>query len=491
MMRARGIAGRVVGAVPETVDRALGAGVGMAVRAHHARRLRRIGWAGALDGFGEGAVAYGAPARVGNRCDVLIDGAVAFQRMIDELALATSHVALTGWFVSPEFVLRRGADPVVLRNLLAELAERVDVQVLLWAGAPLPLFHPSRSDVREVRESLCRGTRVRVALDRHERPMHCHHEKLLIVDGRVAFVGGIDPTAKAGDRLDSRHHPARAEVGWHDVTTCVQGPIVADVANHFALRWREVTGERLPDTPPPASAGRSTLRLLRTVPEHIYRSLPRGEFSILEAYVAAIRSAKRLIYLESQYLWSAEVAQLLVEKLRKPPSDRFRLVIMLPARPYGGGDDTRGVLGELIEADDGAGRVLACTLVARSGGLADPIYVHAKVGIFDDRLLTIGSANLNDHSLFNDTEVNLLIEDAELARDTRLRLWSEHLECEPEEIAGDPTDVIDQRWRPIASEQLARREDGQVFTHRLVMLPHVSRRSARLLGPLQGLVVDG
>ncbi|MDX6521963.1 MAG: hypothetical protein QOF08_2568, partial [Gaiellales bacterium] len=174
-----------------------------------------------------------------------------------------------------------------------------------------------------------------------------------------------------------------------------------------------------------------------------------------------------------------------------PPSDRFRLVILLPARPYGGGDDTRGVLGQLIDADDGAGRVLACTLVARSGALADPIYVHAKVGIFDDRLLTIGSANLNDHSLFNDTEANLLIEDADLARDTRLRLWSEHLECEPDEIAGDPTDVIDQRWRPIASEQLALREAGQAFTHRLVMLPHVSRRSARLLGPLQGLVVDG
>jgi phosphatidylserine/phosphatidylglycerophosphate/cardiolipin synthase-like enzyme len=491
MMRARDMGGRVVKAVPETVDRALGMGVGMAVRGHHARRLRRSGWAGALDGLGDGAVEFGPPARPGNSCEVLIDGESAFQRMIDELAVATSHVELTGWFVSPDFVLRRGADPVVLRNLLAELAERVEVRVLLWAGAPLPLFRPSRSDVRQVRESLCRGTRVRCALDRHERPMHCHHEKLLVVDGRVAFVGGIDPTTKAGDRLDSQQHPARAAVGWHDVTTCVQGPIVADVANHFAMRWREVTGERLADTPLPAVAGESTLRLLRTVPEHVYRSQPRGEFSILEAYVAAIRSAKQLIYLESQYLWSAEIAQLLAEKLRNPPSDRFRLVILLPARPYGGGDDTRGVLGELIDADDGAGRVLACTLVARSGGLADPIYVHAKVGIFDDRLLTIGSANLNDHSLFNDTEANLLIEDAELARDTRLRLWSEHLECERDEIAGDPTDVIDQRWRPIASEQLALRESGQAFSHRLVMLPHVSRRSARLLGPLQGLVVDG
>jgi phosphatidylserine/phosphatidylglycerophosphate/cardiolipin synthase-like enzyme len=54
--------------------------------------------------------------------------------------------------------------------------------------------------------------------------------------------------------------------------------------------------------------------------------------------------------------------------------------------------------------------------------------VHAKIGIVDDAWLTLGSANLNEHSLFNDTEMNVVTHDTALARQTRLRLWAEHLE---------------------------------------------------------------
>ena len=71
----------------------------------------------------------------------------------------------------------------------------------------------------------------------------------------------------------------------------------------------------------------------------------------------------------------------------------------------------------LIEADDDNGRVLACTLYARSGKLADPVYIHAKIAIIDDQWFTLGSANLNEHSLFNDTEMNVVTHDPELARE--------------------------------------------------------------------------
>jgi phosphatidylserine/phosphatidylglycerophosphate/cardiolipin synthase-like enzyme len=164
---------------------------------------------------------------------------------------------------------------------------------------------------------------------------------------------------------------------------------------------------------------------------------------------------------------------------------------MLPARPNNGEDSTRGQLGVLAQADRGQRRFLAATLSARSGGLAGPLYVHAKVGIVDDAWLTIGSANLNDHSLFNDTEMNVVACDPALARDTRLRLWSEHLECPPAAVSGDPARVVDELWRPIASEQLARRRRGDAPTHRLLELPGVSRRAKALLGPLDGLFVDG
>jgi phosphatidylserine/phosphatidylglycerophosphate/cardiolipin synthase-like enzyme len=105
--------------------------------------------------------------------------------------------------------------------------------------------------------------------------------------------------------------------------------------------------------------------------------------------------------------------------------------------------------------------------------------------------LTLGSANLNEHSMFNDTEVNLVSWDPALARDTRVRLWSEHLGISHAELGASPARIIDEVWRPVAFEQRRRQEAGLAPTHALMRLPHVSKRSMRLLGPLQGLLVDG
>src|SRR5206468_11225010 len=86
------------------------------------------------------------------------------------------------------------------------------VRVLLWAGAPVPLFRPSRRMARKTRDQLVAAGRVRCELDPRERPLHCHHEKTIVFDGREAFVGGIDLTSLSGDRRDSSRHPARAAV---------------------------------------------------------------------------------------------------------------------------------------------------------------------------------------------------------------------------------------------------------------------------------------
>ena len=241
----------------------------------------------------------------------------------------------------------------------------------------------------------------------------------------------------------------------------------------------------------PAGRGHVEAQIVRTVPERIYDATPKGDFGILESYVRAFQGAERFIYLENQFLWSPEIASILVDKLVRPPSPDFRILMLLPAKPNNGADNTRGVLAELIEADADAGRILACTLFARAGAAADPIYVHAKVGIVDDAWLTIGSANLNEHSLFNDTEMNVVVHDPDLALETRLRLWSEHLELPVDDLRRDPATVIDERWDPISKDQLARREKGLPLTHRLVCLPHVSKRSCRALGPMTGLLVDG
>jgi phosphatidylserine/phosphatidylglycerophosphate/cardiolipin synthase-like enzyme len=104
-------------------------------------------------------------------------------------------VRIAGWHLAPHFALERGEPPTVLRELLAQTVARgVDVRVLLWAGAPFRAFTPARADVRADARELSRDTGVRVAVDDRERLLHCHHEKLVVIDEDVAFVGGIDLT---------------------------------------------------------------------------------------------------------------------------------------------------------------------------------------------------------------------------------------------------------------------------------------------------------
>jgi phosphatidylserine/phosphatidylglycerophosphate/cardiolipin synthase-like enzyme len=117
--------------------------------------------------------------------------------------------------------------------------------------------------------------------------------------------------------------------------------------------------------------------------------------------------------------------------------------------------------------------------------------VHAKIAIVDDAWLTLGSANLNEHSLFNDTEMNVVTHDGGIAYATRMRLWSEHLERPESEIPEDTTTAIDELWKPISADQLERRQTSLPLTHRLVRLPNVSQRSGRALGPISSLLVDG
>jgi phosphatidylserine/phosphatidylglycerophosphate/cardiolipin synthase-like enzyme len=243
--------------------------------------------------------------------------------------------------------------------------------------------------------------------------------------------------------------------------------------------------------PVPARAGTTTLQLLRTVPERVYDELRGGAFGILEGYMRSLRSARELVYLESQFFWLPEIVGLLSEKLRDPPSDRFRVILLLPSKPNNGEEDTRGMLAHLADADQGRGRFMATTIDAMTGSTVDELYVHAKVGIVDDHWITIGSANLNAHSFLNDTEVNVHACDPALARATRLRLWGEHLGLPEDEIAGDPTDVVDRLWIPIARRESERRRAGQPRGHRLRELTPSSRKLERLLGPMDAMVVDG
>jgi phosphatidylserine/phosphatidylglycerophosphate/cardiolipin synthase-like enzyme len=139
----------VRGSAAGRLDSLVGDGVEAAVKAKHRLRLRRLGWQRALEPHGD-LWAAGDPApREGCELDVLIDGAEALPAMADAMQQAQRSIHITGWHMAPDFELVRGHPAVVLGVLLAELAELVDVRILVWAGAPVPAFHPTRAEVRD------------------------------------------------------------------------------------------------------------------------------------------------------------------------------------------------------------------------------------------------------------------------------------------------------------------------------------------------------
>ncbi|CAN5737526.1 phospholipase D-like domain-containing protein [soil metagenome] len=473
------------------MDRTLGDGLEWTLRRHHRRRLAKVGWGGAFEPGPEPWANGHTPVRAGNDLHVLIDGEETFKAIIEAVRSARTFVHIAAWHMEYDFMLSKDSK-ATLEDLLIEAGNRVEVRILLWGGAPLPPpFRPRRGEAKELAERFSRHAGVQLAIDSKERLLHCHHEKIMVIDGDLAFVGGLDFTTLGASRLDSSHHPPRQPMGWHDAAFEIRGALVADVAQHFATRWHDVTGKSLDVSPVPQAAGDVEAQLVRTVPEKIYDTLPEGDFSLLASYIKALRDAQKFIYIENQFLWSSEIVRILADKLRNPPSDDFRLLVLLPSKPSTGKDDTLGQLAVLAEADQGGERFLACTLYGRDGKETCPVYIHAKIGIVDDEWLTIGSGNLNNHSLFNDSEVNVVTRNSDLASNTRLRLWAEHLELPPEQVDGDPVEVIDKLWQPIALEQLERRETGEPMTRRVTRLPHVSKRSKRLLGPLQTFLVDG
>ena len=319
--------------------------------------------------------------------------------------------------------------------------------------------------------------------------MHCHHEKLVIVDDEVAFVGGIDLTSLGGDRFDTHEHPTRAAAR-----------LARRRAPHARARRRRrrralrrsagarSTGEALRRRPRRAAGRRATRACRSCAP-----SPSRSTASPRAATSGSSRPTSRALRSAAAARLPGEpvpvVARDRGDPRRKaaPPAER-----RLPPRRAAAGQPeqrrrrhARPARPRSLDADDGAGRFLAATVSARTGELRARSTCTRRSAIVDDRWLTIGSANLNDHSLFNDTEMNVVTRDAGARPRDAAAALVRASGVPVERGERRPAAVVDELWRPIAEEQLERRRSGeQPLTHRLVELPGVSRRSMALLGPL-------
>ncbi|HYM15015.1 MAG TPA: phospholipase D family protein [Dehalococcoidia bacterium] len=431
----------------------------------------------------------GVPPRARNRVTPLIDGEAFFSQLHAALLAARQYVYITGWCLTPHVPLLRDAPDDLIRtrliSVLSETAARAPVRILLWGGAPA-VIQPTRSAVRDVARTIKEqgSGDIICCLDTTAQMSHCHHQKSVIIDGQLAFVGGIDLTTFAGDRWDARDHPLRAGVNWHDAAVLIEGEAVADVERNFRQRWEAVAHDAaLPHAEPATDAAWHTpAQIVRTIPSGRYPFAPSGEFGIQHAYVELIRRAREFVYLESQYLWSPIVMDALLRAIARPPSPSFRIVIVLPARATSGKWDNDQHVEMLRKADGGRGVVEVYSLFT-SGPTTGvkpfryrPVYVHAKVGVIDDEWLIIGSANLNDRGFETDSELDVIAHDRDLARGLRVDLWSEHLGLDRGEVGHrDPGELIDGAWRGRAAANALVIQQGERSLDSSVHLYHPGR----------------
>jgi phospholipase D1/2 len=293
-----------------------------------------------------------------------------------------------------------------------------------------------------------------VRLDSPSPITRSHHQKLVVIDDRIGFCGGVDFAWGRWDTADHDVHahrqpgdPGELEEGdvawppWHDVHCRVEGPIVATLVHNFRTRWRYVAWEELgrAEVSAPLPGGVPVLST-RTWPEGVPGGDDpiRDELAVKNLLLRWISSARDYVLIEQQYLFSKRMAKALARKLRWAV-DRavhpFRMIIVLPpffGEPAGATPkmhfmQSRAV--RILRQADPEGRHLRLfTLRTWDDREAcyTPVYIHAKTMLVDDEWVTIGSANMGDRSLLYDTEFNIAVADPVLARDLRLRLWREH-----------------------------------------------------------------
>lgn len=393
-----------------------------------------------------------------HRATFLIDGAAYFAAFRAAVCAARRTIFCIGWdFNSRTALLRDGAIddglPNALGDFLNETVKRrrdLRVYVLAWDFAMLYALD------REFLPLYKLGWRTHRRLHFHLDDCHplgaSQHQKIVVIDDAVAFVGGMDLTKGRWDT--SEHEPddprrrdpdGAAYPPFHDVQIMIDGDAATAIGELARERWRAATGRQLSSArrtendPWPShvkpSLNEIHVGIARTKPD--YGDSPAVQ-EVRQLYLDAIQNARRFIYLENQYFTATEIGAALSERL----SERHGPEVILVTRSHGGGWLEESTMGTLrarliahLRGQDRYGR-LRVYYPDRDGLEGQSINVHSKVMVVDDRFVRVGSANLNNRSMGFDSECDLAIESDEprvqkAIANFRARLLAEHLGVDP------------------------------------------------------------
>ena len=370
------------------------------------------------------------------RAAFLIDSADYFAALKAALLSARRSIWILAWTFDPLARLtpdrsHKSRDPKdadrlgLLLRRLAALNPALDVRVLAWdmpmGIAASQLFAPQRG------QAYFNDSRVHYRLDDSLPKSACHHQKIVVVDPRLAFQSRGHVGADRWDthahldndprrRLPTGHrYPAR-----HEVSVMIEGQAAHSLSQLFIDRWKAACGETLVPPAPSLIAEDSIwpdhvepdlwnhrLGIARTAP-HWKKS--DGAREVLALHLEAIARAQRSLYIENQYLTAAVIVEALSRRLQEPNGPQ--IVVIGPDHSPSAFDRLTMDAARLsaiarLRAADRYGRFHAYSARTEKGAT---IIVHSKVVVVDDQLVRIGSANLNNRSLGLDTECDVALE---------------------------------------------------------------------------------
>jgi phosphatidylserine/phosphatidylglycerophosphate/cardiolipin synthase-like enzyme/uncharacterized membrane protein YdjX (TVP38/TMEM64 family) len=290
-----------------------------------------------------------------------------------------------------------------------------------------------------------------------------HHQKVVVVDDAVAFVGGLDMTRCRWDTSAHEYvNPLRHDTSnkpyapFHDVQAMVDGDAARSLGALCRTRWQRATGHEIAAGGEPGhdpwpldiAPDLTNIEIAIARTEPAYDGRP-GVHEIRQLHLDAVGAAQRYLFFESQYFTSGQIGSALASRLAEVEGPE--VAVISPHSQSGWLEEaTMGVLRtrlhrELTAADRyGRYRMYCPHLPGLANGCLN---VHSKVFAVDDDLFSLGSANLSNRSMAFDTECNLAFEargdEAEKARireaiaRLRNRLLAEHLGTTPDQISAE------------------------------------------------------
>lgn len=316
---------------------------------------------------------FGEPTD-GNCIAIAIDGKDAFEQMYDHLLQTEKYIYIANYDLDPNLRFARSYPTILrsapvhsackrplvtsidpesrsysLQNLLIEKARAgIEVKAIVWQPRIVLRLLPGadergidgRADdvetLNAISKNLGMEDRLRVLVDSTAPTLtSAHHEKIIVIDGKVGFCGGLDLSRGKWDLSTHDYESSLRDSGsepWYDVHVAARGPVVADIERHFRQRWIYATTKN-------ARQARSVKMAPRGAPEgavaatalRTWKEVDRNG-GIRAWYAAMFRKATAGIYIENQFPFqSRSLTNLLARRLKEAPG--LRVLIVGPMEP--------------------------------------------------------------------------------------------------------------------------------------------------------------